>query len=641
MATHIMEDCISDTGRGEEPHVEVPRMRAGPKALAQEVTDAVIRFAGDSGDGMQLTGAEMTRATALAGNDIATFPDYPAEIRAPAGTPAGVSGFQIRFASHDIFSPGDAPDTLVTMNPAALKVHLKDLRRGGIVIANTASFTRETLEKAGYSKNPLEDGTLDGYRVMAVDFDAVIAAAPGERQLSRKEAARSRNFFALGVVFWLYDRDAEKEVEAIKRKFASKPEVVELNTRAFRAGFNFGETAETFGAPFRVPPAKLLPGKYRNVTGNGATALGLLAAAERAGLRLFLGTYPITPASDIFHELSKHLRFDVRVFQAEDEIAAACAAIGASYSGALGATTTSGPGMALKTEAIGLAVMVELPLVIVNVQRGGPSTGLPTKTEQSDLFQAVYGRNGECPLPVIAARSPADCFECAIEAARIAIEYRTPVILLTDGFIGNSSEPWRLPELDDIPRIQPGFATDPEGFAPYARDPKTLGRSWAIPGTPGLEHRVGGLEKDFLTGNVSYDGPNHHQMVGIRAAKIAGVARSYAPTEVFGDPDGDVLVLGWGGTYGSIRQAVVEARHRGGRVGFVHLRHINPLPGDLLGIASRYRRVLVPELNMGQLGKHLRAELGLETEALCKLEGKPFRTSEILTAIEGSSRTWR
>jgi 2-oxoglutarate ferredoxin oxidoreductase subunit alpha len=588
---------------------------------------------------MQLTGAEMTRATALAGNDIATFPDYPAEIRAPAGTPAGVSGFQLRFASHDIFSPGDAPDTLVAMNPAALKVHLKDLRRGGIIIANSAAYTRENLEKAGYAKNPLEDGTLDGYRMMAVDFDAVIAASPGERQVSRKDAARSRNFFALGLVFWLYDRDAEKEVKAIERKFATKPEVAELNVRAFRAGFNFGETAETFDAPFRVPPAKLSPGKYRNVTGNGATALGLLAAAERAGMRLFLGSYPITPASDILHELSKHLRFDVGVFQAEDEIAAACAAIGASFAGSLGATTTSGPGMALKTEAIGLAVMVELPLVVVNVQRGGPSTGLPTKTEQSDLFQAVYGRNGECPLPVIAARSPADCFDCAIEAARIAVEYRTPVVLLTDGFIGNSSEPWRIPDLDAIPRIDPHFATEPAGFAPYARDPRTLGRMWAIPGTAGLEHRVGGLEKDFLTGNVSYDGPNHHQMVAIRAAKVAGVARSYAPTEVFGDPDGDVLVIGWGGTYGSLRQAVVEARKRGRRVGFVHLRHIHPLPADLLGIACRYRRVLVPELNMGQLGKHLRAELGLENEGLHKVEGKPFLVSEVLAAIEGSTET--
>jgi 2-oxoglutarate ferredoxin oxidoreductase subunit alpha len=601
--------------------------------LVRELDDVVIRFAGDSGDGMQLTGAEMTRATALAGNDIATFPDYPAEIRAPAGTLAGVSGFQLRFASHDVFSPGDAPHTLVAMNPAALKVHLRDVQRGGIVILNTAAFTPENLAKAGYSANPIADGSLDGYRVMAVDFDAVIASSPGEGQVSRKDAARSRNFFALGLVFWLYERDAEREADSIRRKFAAKPELAALNLRAFRAGFNFGETAEAF-APFRVAPAKLAPGKYRNVTGNGATALGLLVAAERAGLRLFLGTYPITPATDILHELSKHLRFDVRVFQAEDEIAAACAAIGASFAGALAATTTSGPGMALKTEAIGLAVMVELPLVIVNVQRGGPSTGLPTKTEQSDLFQAVYGRNGECPLPVIAARSPADCFDCAIEAAKIAVEYRTPVVLLTDGFVGNSSEPWRLPKVDDLPRIDPGFATDPEGFSPHNRDPQTLGRSWAIPGTPGLEHRIGGLEKDFLTGNVSYDGPNHHQMVLLRDAKVAGIARTYPKTEVFGDQEGEVLVMGWGGTYGAIRQAVVEARNRGKRVGFVHLRHIHPLPPDLLAIAGRYRRVLVPELNMGQLAKHLRAQLGIDSETLCKMEGKPFRASDIVRAIE-------
>jgi 2-oxoglutarate/2-oxoacid ferredoxin oxidoreductase subunit alpha len=634
MSTHITDDCVSCLASGKGS-VEVPRKIRQAKVI----NDAVVRFVGDSGDGMQLTGTEMTRATALAGNDIATFPDYPAEIRAPAGTPAGVSGFQLRFASHDIFSPGDAPDTLVAMNPAALKVHLRDVHPDGIVIVNTATFTPENLKKAGYLTNPLEDGTLESHRMIAVDFDAVIGQSPGEVRVSRKDATRSRNFFALGLVFWLYSRDAAQEVESIRRKFASKPELAELNIRAFHAGFNFGETSEAFDAPYRVPQAALQPGKYRNITGNGATALGLLAGAERAGLRLFLGTYPITPASDILHELSKHLRFDVRTFQAEDEIAAVCAAIGASFAGALGATTTSGPGMALKTEAIGLAVMIELPLVIVNVQRGGPSTGLPTKTEQSDLFQAVYGRNGECPLPVLAARSPADCFDCAVEATRIAVEYRTPVILLTDGFLGNSSEPWRLPNLEEIPRIDPHFSTIAEGFAPYARDPETLARAWAVPGTAGLEHRVGGLEKDFLTGDISYDGPNHHKMVAIRAEKVARVARTYPPTEVFGDPSGEVLVIGWGGTYGSLRQGVIEAREGGRRVGFVHLRHIYPLPADLLAIAQRYRRVLVPELNLGQLGKHLRAQLGLESESLCKVEGKPLRVLEIVKAIEGSTQS--
>ncbi len=602
-----------------------------------DIEHAVVRFAGDSGDGMQLTGTEFTREAALHGNDLATFPDYPAEIRAPAGTTAGVSGYQIQFAAHEVFSAGDQPDTLVAMNPAALKVHLPDLKRGGLLILNEATFKQSDLDRAGWKSNPLTDGTLEAYRVIKVDFEHLVGKAVEGAGVSAKDASRCKNFYALGLVFWIYSRDTEREERAIRERFKKSPALAEANVRAFRAGFNYGETIEALDAPYVIQPARLKPGKYRNVTGNSAIALGVIAAAQKAGLRLFYGSYPITPASDILHELSKYRRFHVTTFQAEDEIAAIAAAIGASFAGALGITGSSGPGIALKTEAMGLALMTELPLVVINVQRGGPSTGLPTKTEQSDLFQAVYGRNGECPIPVVAARSPADCFDTAYEACRIAIDYRTPVILLSDGSLANGSEPWLLPDVTALPPIDPNFTTDPAGFFPYKRDEK-LARPWAIPGTPGLEHRIGGLEKDSLTGNVSYDALNHEKMVRTRAEKVRRIADHFAATEPYFDGEGDVLVIGWGGTYGSITQAVIEARQTGLRVGHVHLRHIFPLPNDLSDVAARYRNVLVPELNMGQLRLHLRGQLGLESIGLNKIQGKPFHVAEVRSAIESLAR---
>ena len=595
---------------------------------------AVVRFAGDSGDGMQLTGTEFTREAALHGNDLATFPDFPAEIRAPAGTTAGVSGYQIQFAAHEVFSAGDQPDTLVAMNPAALKVHLADLKKSGLLVVNEASFTPADLTRAGWKSNPLTDGSLEGYRVIQVDFDKLVTLACQDLGLPAKDVQRTKNFFALGFVFWLYSRDTAREESSIRERFAKRPQLAEANLRAFKAGYYYGETTEAADAPYQIAPARLQPGTYRNVMGSTAIALGLIAAARQSGLRLFFGSYPITPASDILHELAKHRQYGVTTFQAEDEIAAVTASIGASFGGALGATASSGPGVALKTEAIGLALMIELPLVIVVAQRGGPSTGLPTKTEQSDLFQAVYGRNGESPVPVLATRSPADCFDASIEACRIAIEYRTPVILLSDGAIGTGSEPWKLPDLEALPRIDPKLRTDPVGFHPYDRDPETLARPWAVPGTKGLEHRLGGLEKDALTGNVSYDAQNHEKMVRTRAEKVQRVARTYPPTEVAGDPEGDVLVISWGGTYGSVTQALLDARAAGVRVGQVHLRYIFPLPPDLLEIAARYRKVLVPELNLGQLRLHLRGQLGLETVGLNKVQGKPFHVAEVRSAIE-------
>ena len=598
---------------------------------------AVVRFAGDSGDGMQLTGTEFTREAALHGNDLATFPDYPAEIRAPAGTTAGVSGYQIQFAAHEVFSPGDQPDTLVAMNPAALKVHLSDLKRGGLLILNEAAFSKADLERAGWKSNPLTDGSLDSYRLIKVDFEHLVAKAVEGSGVSAKDAGRSKNFYALGLVFWIYSRDTEREERQIRERYAKNPQVAEANLRAFKAGYFYGETIEALDAQYTIAPARLKPGKYRNVTGNSALALGLVAAAQQAGLRLFFGSYPITPASDILHELSKYRRFQVTTFQAEDEIAAVASAVGAAFGGVLGVTASSGPGIALKGEAIGLAVMTELPLVIVNVQRGGPSTGLPTKTEQSDLFQAVYGRNGECPLPVIASRSPADCFEAAFEACKIAIDYRTPVMLLSDGSIANGSEPWLLPVTSALAAIDPKFATDPAGFMPYKRDEK-LARPWAVPGTPGLEHRIGGLEKDALTGNVSYDAANHEKMVRTRAEKVRRVADGFPKTEPYFDPEGEVLVIGWGGTYGSITQAVIEARQDGLKVGHVHLRHIFPIPNDLLDVAGRYKKVLIPELNMGQLRLHLRGQIGLEAVGLNKIQGKPFHVAEVRSAIEALAR---
>src|SRR6184192_1456827 len=601
---------------------------SSPSRAPRDIDHAVVRFAGDSGDGMQLTGTEFTREAAFQGNDLATFPDYPAEIRAPAGTTAGVSGYQIQFAAHEVFSAGDQPDTLVAMNPAALKVHLPDLKRGGLLILNEATFTKSDLDRAGWKSNPLSDGSLEGFRVIKVDFERLVHKAVEGTGVSSRDAGRCKNFYALGLVFWIYSRDTEREELAIRARFAKSPPLAEANLRAFKAGYFYGETIEALDAQYTIAPARLRAGKYRNITGNSALALGLIAAGQQSGLRLFFGSYPITPASDILHELSKDRRFGVTTFQAEDEIAAVTAAIGGSFGGALGATASSGPGMALKTEALGLALMIELPLVVVVAQRGGPSTGLPTKTEQSDLFQAVYGRNGESPVPVLATRSPADCFDASIEASRIAIEYRTPVILLSDGAIGTGSEPWRLPDLEALPRIDPKLRTDPNGFQPYARDPETLARPWAVPGTKGLEHRVGGLEKDAITGNVSYDPQNHERMVRTRAEKVQRIARTYPPTDVAGDRDGDVLVISWGGTYGSVTQALMDARAAGARVGHVHLRYIYPLPLDLPEIAARYRKVLVPELNLGQLRLHLRGQLGMETVGLNKVQGKPFHVVE-------------
>src|SRR5438270_1206739 len=544
---------------------------SSPSRAPRDIDHAVVRFAGDSGDGMQLTGTEFTREAAFQGNDLATFPDYPAEIRAPAGTTAGVSGYQIQFAAHEVYSAGDQPDTLVAMNPAALKVHLADLKKGGLLVLNEASFQPADLTRAGWKSNPLTDHSLDGYRLIQVDFDKLVThACEGLPGLGAKDVQRTKNFFALGLGFWLYSRQTAGEEKAIPERFAKKPEVGEANPRAFKAGYFYGETTEAADAPWHIAPARLSPGTYRNVMGSTALALGLVAAAQKSGLRLFFGSYPITPASDILHELAKHRQFGVTTFQAEDEIAAVTAAIGASFGGALGATASSGPGVALKTEAIGLALMIELPLVIVVAQRGGPSTGLPTKTEQSDLFQAVYGRNGESPVPVLATRSPADCFDACIEASRIVLEYRTPVRLLSDGAIGTGSDPWKLPVLEALPRIVAELRPDPEGFQPYHREPETLARPWAVPGTKGLEHRVGGLEKDATTGNVSYDAQNHERMVRTRAEKVQRVARTYPPTEVAGDPDGDVLVISWGGTYGSVTQALIDARAAGMRVGHVH-----------------------------------------------------------------------
>jgi 2-oxoglutarate ferredoxin oxidoreductase subunit alpha len=600
----------------------------------EEVDTVVIRFCGDSGDGMQLTGTEFTRASALYGNDLATFPDFPAEIRAPAGTLAGVSGFQINFSAREVFTPGDRPDVLVAMNPAALKTNISDLAPGGILIVNTGAFSPSNLERAGYKANPLQDGTLEKYRLFQIDISKLTQNAAEGLGLSTKEVQRCKNFWALGLMFWMYNRPTERELESIKAKFGKMPQIAEANVRAFKAGYNYGETAEIFDASYVVRPAKLPPGVYRNVSGNSACALGFAVAASKAGLKLFLGSYPITPASDILHELSTFKQFGVTTFQAEDEIAAITAAIGAAFGGSLAITTTSGPGIALKSEAMGLATVLELPLVVIDIQRGGPSTGLPTKTEQADLLQVMYGRNGECPIPVLAARSPADCFWAAIEAARVALRYMTPVVLLSDGYLANGAEPWLIPKLEAIPLIDVKFRTDPEGFFPYLRDPHTLARPWAIPGTPGLEHRVGGLEKDYLSGNVSYDPINHERMVKTRAAKVLAIGQDIPPTEILGEDRGELLVIGWGGTYGAITQAVRFMQGRGCKVSSIHLRHLNPLPPDLSTILTRFRRVLVPELNNGQLLKLLRAEYLVDAIGLNKIQGKPFKVVEITAKID-------
>ncbi|MBN94915.1 MAG: 2-oxoglutarate ferredoxin oxidoreductase subunit alpha [Deltaproteobacteria bacterium] len=605
-------------------------------APIEQVSSVVIRFAGDSGDGVQLTGNQFTKTSALVGNDISTLPDFPAEIRAPAGTLFGVSGFQLQFGATEIRTPGDTPDVLVAFNPAALKVNIDRLRKGGLVIVNTAAFSTRNLQKAGYESNPLEDDTLSAWQLVKVDITKMTREALKDAPIKTKDKDRAKNLFALGMVYFLYDRPLDHTVNWLEGKFSKKPDIAAANVKALKTGYYYAETAEVFRSTYSVPEAPIKAGTYRNVTGNLATAMGLVAAAQVADINLFLGSYPITPASDLLHALANMRAHGVRTLQAEDEIAAVCSAIGASYAGNLGVCSTSGPGLALKGEAMGLALMVELPMVVVDVQRGGPSTGLPTKTEQSDLLIALYGRNGESPLPVIAARSPADCFDAAYEAVRITIKYRTPVLLLTDGYLANGSEPWRIPDPASLPGIDPNFLTEPEGFQPYARDPETLARPWVKPGTPHMEHRVGGLEKDDLTGNVSYDPVNHHKMCGLRRDKVLRIQNDMPPLEVVGEQSGDLLLIGWGGTHGAITTAVESARAAGKSVSSVHLRHLHPLHPDLGDLIRRFDKVLVPELNFGQLLKVLRAEYLVDAHGLHKMAGQPFTVTELEQAIEAT-----
>jgi 2-oxoglutarate ferredoxin oxidoreductase subunit alpha len=595
----------------------------------RNLEDVTIRFAGDSGDGMQLTGTQFTTATAIFGNDLSTLPDYPAEIRAPAGTLFGVSGFQIHFGSREINTPGDVCDVLVAMNPAALKVNLASLKDGGIIIVNLGGFTEKNLKLAGYDSSPLENGLLSKYHVFEVDISKLTSIALEDLGLSTKTVERSKNFFALGMMFWMYDRPMDPTVQWIKDKFVKTPNVGEANLRALKAGWNFGETTEIFTTRYEVKPAQLPKGKYRNITGNQAVAFGLIAASQKSTLPLFLGSYPITPASDILHELAKFKDFGVRTFQAEDEIAGITSAIGASFAGSLAATTTSGPGLALKSEAVGLAVMVELPLVVCDIQRGGPSTGLPTKTEQADLLMALYGRHGEAAVPVVAPATPADCFYMVFEAARLAIKYMTPVLFLSDGYLANGSEPWRIPSTSELPDIPVKFRTEAEGFFPYLRDENTLARPWALPGTPGLEHRVGGLEKQHITGNVNYEPANHDKMVRLRTEKVERVVADIPPQQVEGDESGDLLVLGWGSTYGAIKTAVAEKRAEGKSVSHAHLRYLNPFPRNLGEVLYRFKNVLVPEINLGQLVKVVRSKYLVPALGFNKVEGLPLRSTEI------------
>jgi len=597
-----------------------------------ELIDVTVRFAGDSGDGMQLTGSQFTSTTAIVGNDLSTLPDYPAEIRAPAGTTYGVSGFQLHFSSTDIQTPGDEPDVLVAMNPAALKTNLSDLKKGGTIIINVNSFDSKNLRLADYEKNPLEDGSLEGYNVIQVPLTHLTNNALEDSPLSAKEKSRCKNFFALGMMYWLYSRPIEPTLNWLNIKFKNSPDIKNANEKALKAGYYFGETTELFTTRYQVKPAKLPAGTYRNISGNEALALGFITASVKSGLPLFLGSYPITPASDILHELSRHKNFNVRTFQAEDEIAAVTAALGAAYSGALAITTTSGPGVALKTETIGLAVMTELPLVIIDVQRGGPSTGLPTKTEQSDLLQSVYGRNGEAPVAVVAPATPAECFSMAIEASRLAVKYMVPVMYLSDGYIANGSEPWKVPDPDSISPIEVKFRTEQEGFQPYIRD-ENLSRPWALPGTPGLEHRVGGLEKANISGNVSYDPENHEFMVRLRAQKVKNMENDIPDLEVRGDKDAELLVIGWGGTHGAITEAVERIRKRGLKVARTHFRYLNPFPKNTGEVLKRYKKILCPELNMGQLSKILRNEFLVDIESFNKIQGLPFKSSEIENKI--------
>jgi len=613
----------------------------------QQLDRVIIRFAGDSGDGMQLTGDRFTQESAAFGNDLSTFPNFPAEIRAPQGTLPGVSSFQVHFADHDILTAGDAPDVLVAMNPAALKANLHDMRKGTAIIVDSHDFSGRNLTKAGYDGNPLEDdgpGSLaQEYNLSVLDLTGMTVEAVKEFGLSRKDAARAKNMFALGLLSWMYGRPTETTIDFLSRRFAKVPDIRDANITAFKAGWNFGETTEAFAVQYEIKAAAMEPGTYRNISGNLALAYGVVAAGVQSGLPVFLGTYPITPASDILHELSKHKRFGITTFQAEDEIAGIGAALGASFAGSLGVTTTSGPGIALKSETIGLAVMTELPLLIIDVQRGGPSTGLPTKTEQADLLQAMFGRNGEAPVPIVAPRSPGDCFDAALEAARIAITYRTPVMLLSDGYLANGSEPWKVPDVDELPSIEPNFATGPnhvdpktgeDVFWPYKRDEDTLARPWAIPGTAGIEHRIGGLEKADGTGNISYDPANHDLMVRTRQAKVDRIADSLPPTEI-DDPSGvaKVLVLGWGSTYGPIGAGVRRARKAGHDVAQVHLRHLNPFPKDLGEILKRYDKVLVPEMNLGQLAMLLRAKYLVDAIGYNQVNGMPLKAADLEQAI--------
>jgi 2-oxoglutarate ferredoxin oxidoreductase subunit alpha len=607
--------------------------QSAPGKTREILEKAVIRFCGDSGDGIQVTGNQFTNTVALYGNDLATFPDYPAEIRAPAGTLPGVSGFQVHFGSTEVFTPGDAVDALVVMNPAALKMNLADLKKNGLLIVNEDNFEAGDLKKAQMTSNPLEDHSLDAYQLFPVALMKLTSAALKDLGLDAKSVDRCKNFFALGMCYWLYNRSMDSTFRWIEDKFNKKPLLIEANKLAMKAGYAYCEATEAFQVSYEIPPAKLEPGLYRNISGNTALALGFVAASQQAGIPLFLGSYPITPASDVLHELSMYKDFGVMTFQAEDEIAAVTSAIGASYAGALAITTTSGPGMALKTEALGLAVAVELPLVICDIQRGGPSTGLPTKTEQADLLQALYGRNSEAPIPVLASATPGDCFWVALEASRIALKYMVPVIVLSDGYLANGAEPWRVPQPSELPKFPAHFTTNPQGFMPYSRDPNTLARPWAIPGTPGLEHRIGGIEKQDITGNINYEPLNHEKMCRLRAAKVEAVAQEIPDVVPAGDPAGDLLIVGWGSTYGPITAAMKAQRAKGRKIGHVHLRFLNPLPRNLGEVLKRYKRILVPEMNMGQLVMVLRAKYLVDAQGYDKIQGKPFRTSEIEAKI--------
>ncbi|MCX5422953.1 2-oxoacid:acceptor oxidoreductase subunit alpha [Streptomyces sp. NBC_00078] len=637
-----MTSQVSRTAEQADGTVVGEQRGPGGTKDVRRLDRVIIRFAGDSGDGMQLTGDRFTSETASFGNDLSTLPNFPAEIRAPAGTLPGVSSFQLHFADHDILTPGDAPNVLVAMNPAALKANLADVPRGAEIIVNTDEFTKRAMQKVGYTASPLEDGSLDGYSLHPVPLTTLTVEALKEFDLSRKEAERSKNMFALGLLSWMYHRPTEGTEKFLRAKFAKKPEIAEANLAAFRAGWNFGETTEDFAVSYEVAPAATAfpPGTYRNISGNLALSYGLIAASRQADLPLFLGSYPITPASDILHELSKHKNFGVRTFQAEDEIAGIGAALGAAFGGSLGVTTTSGPGVALKSETIGLAVSLELPLLVIDIQRGGPSTGLPTKTEQADLLQAMFGRNGEAPVPVIAPRTPADCFEAAMEAARIALTYRTPVMLLSDGYLANGSEPWRIPELDELPDLTVQFAQGPnhtlddgtEVFWPYKRDPQTLARPWAIPGTPGLEHRIGGIEKEDGTGNISYAPANHDFMVRTRQAKIDGI--DVPDLEVDDPHEARMLVLGWGSTYGPITAAVRRLRAAGESVAQAHLRHLNPFPRNLGTLLKRYDKVVIPEMNLGQLATLIRAKYLVDAHSYNQVNGMPFKAEQLATALK-------